>query len=94
MRKLTIMAAVAAALAAGSAAYAFTPSPHPETGMDVTLKASGGCGPGWHLTANGLCRRDLVPNVYRPYAYDPLFDYGPHCFWASTAYGMRRICTW
>ena len=45
MRRLTILAsAAAAALAAGSAALAFTPSPHPAM-SDGPTEVSGGWGP-------------------------------------------------
>ena len=93
MRRLTILAsAAAAALAAGSAALAFTPSPH--LGMsDGLTEVSGGCGPGWHLTANGLCRRNVVPYAHPPYAYAAP-PYPGACWWTSTPFGARRVCAW
>jgi len=93
MRRLTITAAAtAAALAAGSAAYAFTPAPRPATPGDLT-EVSGGCGLGWHLSADGLCRRDAVPPVYRPYAYATP-PYAGTCWLTATAFGPRRVCAW
>lgn len=87
-----IMAAAAAALAAGSAAYGFAPAPHLAAPADLT-EASGACGPGWHLTPNGLCRRDAISYVHQPYAYVMPPHAGP-CWWTATPLGVRRICAW
>lgn len=92
MTRLTIMAAAAAAALAGSAAYGFPPAPHPAP--DDPIRVSGGCEPGWHLTSNGLCRRDAIPSAYRPYAYVIPPRAGP-CWWTDTPLGgVRRVCAW
>jgi len=92
MTSLTIMAAAAAAaLAAGSAAYGFPPTPH--LAPDDLIRVSGGCEPGWHLTPNGLCRRDAIPYAYRPYAY-VIPPHAGRCWWTATPLGVRRVCAW
>jgi hypothetical protein len=60
---------------------------------DGLTEVSGGCGLGWHLTANGLCRRNIVPYAHPPYAYAaPPYPGG--CWWTSTPFGARRVCAW
>jgi hypothetical protein len=89
MKPFLTAAALAVALAAGSAAQAFPLPSRPAPAQSDVLHVSGGCGLGWHRGPYGGCR----PNgyVYGPYAAYP---YPGRCWWTATPYGARRVCAW
>jgi len=90
MKLVLAAASLAAVLAAGSTAQAFTLPSQPTSEGEV-VRVAGGCGLGWHRGPWGGCR----PNFYGygPYAYYPGY-YGGRCWWTVTPYGSRRVCTW
>jgi opacity protein-like surface antigen len=94
MKPFLAAAALAAALAAGSAAQAFPLPSQPAIEQGDVLRVSGGCGPGWHRGPYGGCRPNGAFYGYGYYGRYAAYPYPSRCWWTVTPYGSRRVCAW